>query len=205
MSSLEKFGLIGGIIGLTVDTIAIVTYFAGLWQPLLSSTDKNMITTLLLALMGFVIFYAWFAIAWYILRSSFIKRNKEENHSHDSQAFGAAFGMGLLVLPIYIAWVIALGTASLNSVEIDLIARAEATRTASVMLTPTQVTGIETPIPTPIIQKSVQEIIRAKETEELMGYWLAGFIGFFALIVITWIVLVSLMPIVYPEMQVKSE
>jgi len=204
MSGLEKFGLLGGIIGLIADAIGLTTFFLGLWQPSTSNATESSISPVLLTIMGITIFYGWVAIAWYLLRYGFVHRDKtnekKSDGSFDGRAGAVTIGIGLLLSPLYLAWIIALGQSNVNLVEYELTAKAQATRTAKIILTPTQITGTDTPTPTPIVEQSVQEIVDNSRSRTITAFLVGGIIGSVVITFMVFIILLSLMPQIYYDM-----
>lgn len=110
--------------------------------------------------------------------------------------------MGFLIFPLCCRWTYTEATIRnlYNKDEYQIQARFEATQIAQLALTPTRTVGIGTPTPRPIILKTSQQILSEKLGQTYLVAVFFSFSGVLILGTSVVVVLLVLMPIVYPEL-----
>jgi hypothetical protein len=104
MSGVEKFGFISGIIGLIADLIGLTTFVLGFWSFQQPDTTGVAIPTLVKILSAVVWLYGWAAISWFLIRRSFVQRNRPQDFNCESVTTNVVTYIGAFVLPIYWLW-----------------------------------------------------------------------------------------------------
>lgn len=208
MSKIEQFGLISGIIGLVADLIGLTTFLLGMWGLQQADNSGVSMSTLLKVLTMFLMFYGWITISWFLARRSFVRRNRRRKYDFGGTVSNTVVSVGLFVAPIYLLWLIALVAGTVDESNYREAAQIEATRVAVTMLTPAPTVEAGQPEPTPIVPKSVDEIISQKRGADLsavipLGIFLGLPIAFGIYLGIMALIdgaITNLMPVVHPDM-----
>jgi hypothetical protein len=104
MSKLERFGFISGIIGLIADLIGLTTFVLGFWSFQQPDTSGLAIPTLVKIFSAIVWLYGWTAISWFLIRRSFVQRNRPQEFDFESIATNVVTNIGAFVLPVFWLW-----------------------------------------------------------------------------------------------------
>ena len=104
MSGVEKFGLISGIIGLVADLIGLTTFVLGFWSFQQPDTTGVAIPTIVKIVSAVVWLYGWAAISWFLIRRSFVQRNRPQEFDFESVATNVVTYIGAFVLPVFWLW-----------------------------------------------------------------------------------------------------
>lgn len=140
MNSLEKFGLVSGIIGLIADIIGLVSFLSGIWQPSSINSGIGEMPFIYQVMFAITILYGWLSISWFLLRRSFIAR-KYKADKFISASFSISIATGIMLFPLIMAWwaVPMRADAAQQRAQIEQTKIMQATQTA-----------LGTPAPTPI-------------------------------------------------------
>jgi hypothetical protein len=200
MNNLEKFGLWSGIIGLVADVIAILSFLAGGWQPTAVDSGRGQMPFLFQAVFAFLIVYGWFSISWVLVRRAYLAR-KYTKQKFMSAAFKIVFAVGLVILPLVVAWwvVILMTDAAQQSAEIANRKIAQATQSA--LTTPT-------PVPTNS-NGQTSPIVNPRNTEErvdVSGWYCVMIPAEIAIAIGIFLAIIFMMPVIYSDMpEITSE
>jgi hypothetical protein len=184
MNSIEKFGLISGIIGLVADIVGLVSFLAGIWQPTSVNSGIGEMPFVYQVIFAITILYGWFSISWILLRKSFVTR-KHKKDKLISVSMSISIATGVLLFPLIMAWwaVPMKADAAQQRTEIEKNKITQATQAA-----------LGTPAPTPT------GYLASSERVDTSG-WYCAIIP--AQIIISFsisLVLCLLMPTVYSDM-----
>ena len=208
MSKIEQFGLISGIIGLVADLIGLTTFLLGMWGLQQADNSGVSMSALFKVLTAFLMFYGWITISWFLVRRSFVMRNRRRKYDFGGTVSNTVISVGVFVAPIYLLWAIALISGPLDVSNYTEAAQREATRVAVTMLTPTPTVEPGQREPTPIVPRSIDEIISERRSVDIgMTVFFSIIIGIpvggtFYMMVLYLIdgAITSLMPVVHPDM-----
>lgn len=208
MSKIEQFGLISGVIGLVADLIGLTTFLLGMWGLQQADNSEVSMSALFKVLTMFLMFYGWITISWFLVRRSFVRRNRRRKYDFGGTVSNTVVSVGLFVAPIYLLWAIALIAGTVDTNNYREAAQREATQVAITILAPVPTVEPGQPQPTPIVPKSVDEIISEKRAPDIFGVFFLGImlgipLGVTAYIMIGVLIdgaITSLMPVVHPDM-----
>lgn len=195
MNNLEKFGLWSGIVGLLADVIAISAFLAGGWQPTSLDDGRGEMSFLLQAIFAFLIIYGWFSISWVLVRRAYLAR-KYTKQVFMAATFKIVFAVGLVVLPLVLAWwvVILMADAAHQSAEIANRKIAQATQSA--LTTPTPVSTNSNGQTSPIANTRITE-----ERVDVSGWYCVMIPAEIAITIGIFLAIVFMMPVIYSDMQ----
>ena len=221
MSKLEKFGLFSGILGIIVDSVAIVGYISGLLNfqlPNAEISNKGEAPVLFILLLAIVIIYSWVSISWVLAKRTVVHlESAKKQYSLSKVVARTVLGIGLVIAPMILGWFVI--TFFDNQVADESPTRKRAiiyaTQTAQVMEVPayatrsvkTQEAGGEV-----VIQESVdaleQKIYRQELSSLPTGSFTFVFLFPISSIVLGFVVfgiVYQLLPIVYTEILRESD
>lgn len=96
-TKIDKFTLITGVIGLIADIIGIFVFLFTFSNREGLKFDNTLLLNILL--FWFLITYGWFLIGWF-----FYQQSKKKERLNDDVVFKIG-GVGILMLPLSIAWI----------------------------------------------------------------------------------------------------
>lgn len=210
MSKVEKFGLISGILGVIVDTIAIIGYISGLINfgtSQTQSSSNNEPPTIFVLSLAIIIIYSWIAISWALSKRTITTViNAKKKYSLDGVVSRTVFGVGLVITPMILGWFVIAQSGGSNSDEIRSTAIIYATQTAQVMEIPavaTRIAKTQEAGGQVVIQESVESLERDIERVDGITDPFIYIIAFpfftFLTGLLVYGIIYQLLPIVHPE------
>ena len=135
MNSLEKFGLVSGIIGLVSDIVGLVSFLAGLWRPSALNSGTGELPFVLQVISAFMIIYGWFSISWVLIRKAFLSRKHSKKQFIDASA-KTVFAVGIMIFPLVLAWWVAIVRTEEAQQRVEIAERKSAAATQAALITP---------------------------------------------------------------------
>lgn len=112
LSGVEKFGVVSGMIGLVADAIALITFVTG-FVSLDTGPTAASGTTLFLIVTALLLLYGWFTLAWVLTKRGLGNIAKGQRWAAlDDCSIRATVGVGLLIAPLALVWLVALSSVS---------------------------------------------------------------------------------------------
>lgn len=140
MTKLEKISLFFGFVTLLADLASLLTFATGLLsfeEVVPVSVDFNSALLLYKSLTFLFLAYGWLVFSWYLTRRSLnLKRGKRSSLSTRSSK--AVSGMGLLLVPIAIVWIIFV-SRTVSNLESQQISASMDTPVPTIAITQTAV------------------------------------------------------------------
>ncbi len=201
MSKLEKFALATGIIGLTVDVIGLTTFLAGIWNPESMNSTSSELPVIYQVIFGLTTIYGWLSISWILVRRAFVNRESTKK-DFPNTVLRVAIGVGILVLPLAMAWwtAVAQGDIAQQKAEIEQRQILRVTQTAQAILTPVATNSTEVATPTLVPRGGGV----GEDYVDIGPYLFCSPVMHIVLGIGVYLVLSLLMPIVYPDMPEES-